>query len=114
LRSAYTFDALARHSITMSEPAAAAATHQSIRLGADTSGTSLSRKDFTMNIAANSGVSAAVTAAQSSTAGAVQIRVLNKALDAQASTAAALIQSLPQQPALATSGKVGTHVNTHA
>jgi Putative motility protein len=67
-----------------------------------------------MNIASNSGVSAATAAAQSSTAGAVQIRVLNKALNTQAATAATLIQSLPQPPALATTGKVGTNVNTYA
>jgi len=44
----------------------------------------------------------------------LQIKVLNKALDAQAISAATLIQSLPQAPALATSGKVGTKVNTYA
>jgi hypothetical protein len=44
----------------------------------------------------------------------VQIKVLKKALDAQAATAATLIQSLPQQPALATSGTVGTKLNAVA
>jgi hypothetical protein len=71
-------------------------------------------KDIAMNIANNSGVSAATSAAQAKGAGALQIKVLNKALDAQAISAATLIQSLPQAPALATSGKVGTKVNTYA
>jgi len=59
-------------------------------------------------------VSAATSAAQEKGAGAVQIKVLKKALDAQASTAATLIQSLPQQPGLATSGTVGTKLNAVA
>lgn len=67
-----------------------------------------------MNIANSSGVSAATSAAQAKGAGAVQIKVLNKALDAQALSAATLIQSLPQQPKLATSGSVGTQLNTYA
>lgn len=71
-------------------------------------------KDVAMNIASNSGVSAATSAAQANGAGAVQIKVLNKALDAQAISAATLIQCLPQAPTLATSGKLGTQVNTHA
>ena len=45
--------------------------------------------------------------------GAASITVLKKALDAQASTAAQLIEALPQ-PALATSGTVGTQLNTYA
>jgi hypothetical protein len=67
-----------------------------------------------MNIASSSGVSAATSAAQEKGAGAVQTKVLKKALDAQASTAATLIQSLPQQPALATSGTMGTKLNAVA
>lgn len=65
-----------------------------------------------------SSVSAAVVNnASSAGTGTVQstaaISVLKKAMDAQASTANQLIQSLPQ-PALATSGAVGTQVNTYA
>jgi len=45
--------------------------------------------------------------------GAASITVLKKALDAQASTAAQLIEALPQ-PALASSGTVGTRLNTYA
>jgi hypothetical protein len=49
----------------------------------------------------------------SSVQGSASVRVLKKALDAQASTAAQLIQALPQPP-LATSGPLGTQVNTYA
>jgi Putative motility protein len=45
--------------------------------------------------------------------GTASVSVLKKALDAQAAGAAQLIASLPQ-PALATSGTVGTKVNTFA
>lgn len=45
--------------------------------------------------------------------GAASLLVLKKALNLQASSAAQLIQALPQ-PALATSGSVGTRVNTFA
>lgn len=44
---------------------------------------------------------------------AAAIMALKKSLDLEASGAAALIQALPQ-PALATSGHVGRHVNTFA
>jgi hypothetical protein len=44
-------------------------------------------------------------------AGAASLLVLKKALNMQASSAAQLIQALPQ-PALATSGSLGTQVNT--
>jgi hypothetical protein len=45
--------------------------------------------------------------------GNASVLVMKKALDAQASGAAQLIAALPQ-PALATSGTVGTQVNTFA
>lgn len=45
--------------------------------------------------------------------GTASLLMLKKSLDAQASTAAQLVQSLPQ-PALATSGSLGTQVNTFA
>jgi hypothetical protein len=47
----------------------------------------------------------------------VQINVLKKAMNAQASAAAALIQALPQPTGalpLATSGTLGTQLNTRA
>jgi hypothetical protein len=40
--------------------------------------------------------------------------VLKKASDLRTSPAAKLVQSLPQQPLLATSGAVGTQVDTFA
>lgn len=46
-----------------------------------------------------------------SVSGAASPLVLKKALNRQASSAAQLIQALPQ-PALATSGSLGTQVNT--
>jgi hypothetical protein len=45
--------------------------------------------------------------------GSAAVSVLKKALHQQASSVAQLIQSLPQPP-LATSGPVGTQVNTFA
>jgi hypothetical protein len=67
-----------------------------------------------MDITSNSGVSAATTAAQAPAADAVNISVLRKALDAQATMAAALIEAIPQQPQLATEGSLGRNVNTYA
>lgn len=65
----------------------------------------------------NAAVSAAASSASSAQAGTVQgaaaTLVLKKAMDAQAASAAQLIASLPQ-PALATSGSLGTQVNTFA
>lgn len=68
-----------------------------------------------MNIASTPGVQAATLAAQSATADSVNIQVLKKALDSQAMAATTLLQALPQPtPALATSGSLGTQVNTFA
>jgi hypothetical protein len=64
-----------------------------------------------MNISNSPAVQAASTAAQSSTADSVNMLVLKKAMDLQATTAMTLLQTLPQ-PALATQGNVGTRVNT--
>jgi hypothetical protein len=66
-----------------------------------------------MNISSTSAVQAATFATQSDTADSVNILVLKKALDLQATSATALLQALPQ-PALATEGSVGTKVNTFA
>jgi hypothetical protein len=67
------------------------------------------------SLASSSSVPAA--AASASEAGTVQgaasISVLRKALHLQASSAVQLLESLPQ-PALATSGSLGTQVNTFA
>ena len=45
--------------------------------------------------------------------GQAALSVLKKALDMQASSAALMLQALPQ-PALATSGTLGTRVNAYA
>jgi len=67
-----------------------------------------------MSITNSSSVQSAVAATQSSTAGAVQIAVLKKALDAQSATALSLIQALPPTPSLASSGSLGRNVNQFA
>ena len=69
-----------------------------------------------MSIASTPAVQSATAAAsQGPTADAVALLVLKKALDAQATAAATLIQSLPAAaPALATEGSLGTRLNTYA
>lgn len=65
----------------------------------------------------NSIINTATALASRETSDAVNISVLKKALDIQASSAATMLQALPQmptQPALATSGTLGTQVNTFA
>ena len=61
----------------------------------------------------NAIVNTASAMSRSETANAVQVHVLKKALDSEASAAATLLQALPQPP-LATSGSLGTQVNTYA
>jgi hypothetical protein len=65
----------------------------------------------------SSATSAAVTNVSDSkpntVRGAAAVSVLKTALNSQASSAAQLIQSV-QQPALATSGALGTQLNTYA
>lgn len=61
----------------------------------------------------NSIVSTATALASRENSDALNIRVLKKALDIQASSAATLLQALPQPP-LASSGALGTQVNTFA
>lgn len=58
-------------------------------------------------------VNAASNANLASVQGTASVLVLKKTLDTQAAGAVQLIQSLPQ-PALATSGALGTRVNTYA
>ena len=67
-----------------------------------------------MNIANTPAVQSASAAAQGDTADAVNMLVLKKALNQQASAAATLIESLPTPTPLATSGSVGTRLNTYA
>ena len=67
-----------------------------------------------MDISATSAIlNIASTQATSATSQAVNVSVLKKALNLQATNAATLLQSLPQ-PALASSGSLGTQVNTFA
>jgi hypothetical protein len=66
-----------------------------------------------MNISSTSSVQAATDAAQSATADSMNILVLKKALDLQATSAMTLLQALPS-PALATQGAIGTNVNAFA
>ena len=61
----------------------------------------------------NAIVNTATAMSQSQTAQAVQVHVLRKAMDMLESAAATLLQALPQPP-LATSGPLGTQVNTYA
>ena len=71
-----------------------------------------------MNIANSASVSAAVNSASSSELGTVRSAastlVLKKALETQMTGAIALLNALPQQPALATQGSVGRNLNTFA
>ncbi|MBF9267104.1 YjfB family protein [Paracidovorax cattleyae] len=62
-------------------------------------------------------VNTATAMASQKTSDAVNITVLKKAMDIQKSSAAQLLEALPQpqpQPQLATSGFLGTQVNTYA
>jgi hypothetical protein len=66
---------------------------------------------------ANSIVSTATNLASAKTSDALNMVVLKKALDMQAVSAATLLDAMQQsmpQPALATSGTLGTTVNTFA
>ncbi len=66
---------------------------------------------------ANSIVNTATSLASAKTSDALNTVVLKKALDMQAVSAATLIDAMQQsmpQPALATSGTLGTQVNTFA
>ncbi len=67
-----------------------------------------------MNISNSPAVQAATSLASSDTSDAINVLVLKKALDTQAAAAATLLQAIPTPPALATSGNVGTRVNTFA
>ncbi len=65
----------------------------------------------------NSIVNTATALASAKTSDALNVLVLKKALDIQASSASTLIEAMQQsmpQPALATSGTLGTQVNTFA
>lgn len=66
---------------------------------------------------ANSIVNTATSLASAKTSDALNVAVLKKALDLQAVSAATMLEAMQQsmpQPALATSGTLGTQVNTFA
>ncbi len=71
-----------------------------------------------MNIAYSASVSAVANSPSNGEPGTVQatasMLMLKQALQTQAEGAVALLNALPQQPALATQGSVGRHVNTFA
>jgi hypothetical protein len=57
---------------------------------------------------------AATAVSAAATSGAIQTQVLGAVLQTTAQDAAALINSIPQAAPLATSGNLGTRVNTYA
>lgn len=66
---------------------------------------------------ANSIVHTATALASAQTSDALNMAVLKKALDMQAASASIMLETMQQsmpQPALATSGMLGTQVNTYA
>ncbi|WP_092942375.1 YjfB family protein [Roseateles sp. YR242] len=71
-----------------------------------------------MSITNSPSVSAAVSGASNSMPGTVSnaasLLMLRKALDVQESGAVALLDALPQAPALATEGTLGRNLNTYA
>lgn len=68
-----------------------------------------------MDVALNQSIIKTASAmARSEVSDAAQVLVLKKALDAQAGAASTLLQALPPAPPLATSGSLGTQVNTYA
>ena len=62
----------------------------------------------------NSIVGTATALATQKNSDALNIHMLKKAIDIQANAAATLIQAIPQMPTLATSGSLGTKLNTFA
>lgn len=63
---------------------------------------------------ASSTVANASSASADTVKGQASMLMLKKAMQQQESTAAQLIQSLPQQPSLASSGQLGTQLNVYA
>jgi hypothetical protein len=70
--------------------------------------------EIPVNVASTPSVQAATSAAQGSSADAVNLMVLRKALDMQAVSAMTLLQAVTPMPALATSGNLGTKLNAFA
>ena len=67
-----------------------------------------------MNVSTTSSASAPTQIQQGTVAESAQLLVLKKAMDIEASSALALLQAVPGNLPLATSGNLGTKVNTTA
>lgn len=67
-----------------------------------------------MDISAAAMVNATLQMKQAQTVQQGQIAVFKKSMDIEAASVAQLIQSIPQPPALATSGNLGTRLNLFA
>lgn len=59
-------------------------------------------------------ISTATSMSQAKTAQDVNVKVLKKSMELQESAAATMLQALPQPAQLATSGALGTKLNTYA
>jgi hypothetical protein len=67
-----------------------------------------------MDVSAAAMVNATLQMQQAQTVQQGQIAVFKKSMDIEAASVAQLIQSIPQPPALATSGNLGTRLNVFA
>jgi hypothetical protein len=67
-----------------------------------------------MDVSAAALVNATLQMQQAQTVQQGQIAVFKKSMDIEAASVAQLIQSIPQPPALATSGNLGTRLNVFA
>lgn len=67
-----------------------------------------------MDVSAAAMVSATLQMQQAQTIQQGQIAVFKKSMDIEAASVAQLIQSIPQPPALASSGNLGTRLNVFA
>lgn len=67
-----------------------------------------------MDVSAAAMVNATLQMQQAQTIQQGQIAVFKKSMDIEAASVAQLIQSIPQPPALATSGNLGTRLNVFA
>jgi len=67
-----------------------------------------------MDVSPSAAVNATLAMQQAGGVQAVQVAVLKKAMDVQASSALSLLQALPGNLPLAPSGPLGTQVNTLA
>ena len=67
-----------------------------------------------MDVSAAAMVNATLQMQQAQTVQQGQIAVFKRSMDIEAASVAQLIQSIPQPPALATSGNLGTRLNVFA